>query len=173
VLRIAPSTGAVLTRRFLKGGDIESIAVGQGAVWVLQDGALTRLDPVSARITKRVALPSVQVGQIAVGEGAVWATLLRPNGGDVLIRFDPRTLQRTKTISPPSLGSSGKSVAVGDGAVWWDGGARGTVWRVDPPTGRLIKTIRITPVAGTVNDFTPNLIAAGADAVWVTVTYSP
>jgi hypothetical protein len=30
VLRIAPRTGAVLTRRFLKGADIQSIAVGQG-----------------------------------------------------------------------------------------------------------------------------------------------
>jgi len=174
LLRVAPSTGAVQTRRFLKGADIQSIAVGEGAVWVLQHGAITRLDPASARITKRVAFPSSSEGQIAVGEGAVWVTMNIAKQGNVLVRFDPRTLRRTKTIStslhsPSSLGG----VAVGEGAVWWGADVSGTVRRVDPKTGTNTKTIRITAPVGTVNDFQPMGIAAGADSVWVTVTYSP
>src|SRR5262249_33285196 len=110
---------------------------------------------------------------IATGDGAVWATMIRGNHGNVLVRFDPRTLRRTKTILPPSLSSSAGSVAVGEGAGWWAGGASGTGWRGGPSAGKSNNAIRISPVAGTVNDFTPNLIAAGADAVWVTVTYSP
>jgi streptogramin lyase len=99
--------------------------------------------------------------------------ILAKQGSNVLVRFDPRTLRRTKTISPNVPNSLGKSVAVGEGGVWWSGGDSGTIWRVDPPTGTITKTIRITPPPGTVNDFTPQLIATGPDAVWVTVTFSP
>src|SRR5262249_51634459 len=71
VLRIDPSTGSVRAATHLKGTDIQSIAVGQGAVWVLQSGAITRLDPITAHATGRVRLPGYQVAQLVAGNGGV------------------------------------------------------------------------------------------------------
>jgi serine/threonine-protein kinase len=175
VLRISPSTGTVLATVPLHGADIQSIAVGDGAVWALQGGAITRIDPATARITGTAALPAQDVAQIAVGDGGVWATMRPPNGGNVLVRIDPHTLRVTTTIpAPSSQGSASLThLVLGDGALWWSGTDSGTIWRVDPKTGKIVATIHITPPASTFDAIGPLQITAGADAIWVTVTVSP
>jgi streptogramin lyase len=95
-----------------------------------------------------------------------------------LVRIDPRTLAvRTRIASPIVPGSQNESfashLAVGDGAVWWVGADSGFVWRVDPHTGRIVSTIRLTPPLQSFSDFEPFGVAAGADDVWVTVTTAP
>src|SRR5262249_61434810 len=89
----------------LAGAEIRSIAVGDGAVWTLQSGTITRLDSASGRITRRVSLPAHEVGQIAAGTRAVWATLQEPSGGSVLARLDLRTFRVTRTPMPASSGT--------------------------------------------------------------------
>jgi serine/threonine-protein kinase len=175
VLKISPSTGKITHTVKLPGSGIQSIAVGEGAVWALQSNRITRIDPRTAKITGGATLPGYQVAQVAAGEGAVWVTMRPPSGGNILVRIDPRTLHRQKTIFVPSGHDSGESnsVAVGQGAVWWDGADPGTVWRVDPETNRVVSTIRVTPrLRGTV-DIAPAMLATGAGSVWVTVTYGP
>ena len=104
--------------------------MGEGAVWVLQSGRISRIDPMSARITGAARLPGYQVAQVAAGEGAVWATMQLPSGPNVLVRIDPRTLRRTKTDLDTEWSRywTPNYVAVGRGAVWWaDSGNPGTV----------------------------------------------
>jgi YVTN family beta-propeller protein len=189
VLRIRPSTGSVLSTVALRGAainpesqfrDVRSVAAGERGVWALQGGTIFRIDPATARITGRVNLPSREVAQVGAGNGAVWALVLSPTTGNQLVRVDPRTLRVTSRIRAPRIrGSASAEVsfsgdfALGDGDLWWNGGAAGTVWRVDPGSGRIESTIRITRPLLSFADSHPHGIAAGAGGVWVAVRVAP
>jgi tRNA A-37 threonylcarbamoyl transferase component Bud32/glutamine cyclotransferase len=186
VLRINPHTGAVLAAVPLRGAainetiagsglrDLQSIAVGAGAVWAAQGGTIFRIDPSAARITRSVNFPAGEVAAVTTGGGAIWA-VISSSGEPVLARIDPRTLHVTKTIAWPGnrFGNFAGSVTFGDGAVWWNGADSGTVWRLEPRTGRIVSTIDIAPPWVAAGDFEPVGIAAGAGGVWVTVTVPP
>ncbi len=64
-----------------------SIAVGDGAVWVVTYSSrqLFKIDPITLQIDHRLDLSTEQVGSVAVGAGAVWAT-----GAHSIIKIDPR-----------------------------------------------------------------------------------
>ncbi len=175
VLEIDPRTGKIVRTVELGGADIASIAIGNSGVWVLQGDRISRLDPGTGKITRRASLPALRVAQVAVGEGAVWITMQRSNGGNALVRLDPRTLRKTRTIMMPRGHNSATltRVAVGRGAVWWDGADDGTVWRVDPKSGDITDAIRVTHGLRATADILPLALTADADAVWVTVSYGP
>jgi tRNA A-37 threonylcarbamoyl transferase component Bud32/streptogramin lyase len=173
VLRFSPTTGAVLKTVRLPGSGVQSIAVADGAVWVLSN-RIFRLDPATGRITGRVDLSAHQVVQIAAGPAGLWATVRLPRGANGLIRIDPRSLRVSKTIAAPASSNSTLThVALGRTAVWWNGADAGTVWKVDPKTGTIISTVRITPPIENFQEFEPLGIAVGDDAVWVTVGIAP
>jgi hypothetical protein len=186
LLRISPSTGAVLASRELPrapvtvGGqqpDFQSIARGEGAVWAAQEATIFRIDPESARITGKVAVPADQVEQVAAGEGRLWALVFRA-GDTALLEIDPESLRVERTIRSPTVpGAQNESeasrIAIGRGAVWWIGGDSGIVWRVDPQRSKIVSTIRLTPPVDSFGDFEPFGLAAGAEGVWVTVTTAP
>jgi streptogramin lyase len=174
VLQIDPNTGEVLQTVKLPGAEIRSIAVGEGAVWTLQTGGVYRLDPATAKVTGHAALPAYQVGQLAAGAGAVWATLQLPGGGTALARVDPRTL-KVRRIPLPTGQNSGTTtrVTVGRGAVWWEAPDAGAVYRVDPGSDRIVSAVHVTPPIRATADAEPVSLAAGVDAVWVTVTFGP
>ncbi len=182
VLRVSPRTGAVLARLRLRGagdqGTVPPVVFGEGAVWVAPyDGTLFRIDPATARITGKTKLVQREVSSIAAGFGALWALVYDPDRGNVLVRIDPRTLRVTGRVPAPNVQSSGNelngSLALGEGAVWWNGGDSGTVWRVDPAAARIDSTIRVKAPLSSFLDFEPYGIAAGAGGVWVTVRIRP
>jgi streptogramin lyase/predicted Ser/Thr protein kinase len=174
VLQIDPATGKVRHTERLPGAEIRSIAVGEGAIWTLQSGTITRLDPATGRVTRRVPLPAYQVGQIAAGHRAVWVTLQEEGGGSALARLDPRTFRISRTAMPTGQNSGTITrVAIDKGAVWWDGADNGNVWRVDPKTGKIVSAVRVTPGLAATTDILPVSVAAGADGVWVTVGFGP
>jgi predicted Ser/Thr protein kinase len=174
VLQIDPATGKVLHTVKIPGAEVRSLSVGEGAVWALQSGTITRLDSATGRIIRRVPLPAYQVGQVAAGDGAVWATLQEPSGGSALARLDLRTFRVSKTPMPKGQNSATLSrVAVDKGSVWWDGADNGNVWRVDPKTGKIVSAVRVTPGLAATTDILPVSLAAGADGVWVTVGFGP
>lgn len=173
VLRFSPTTGKVLQTVRLPGSGVESIAFGDGAVWVLSSRIL-RLDPATGRITGRVSLPVNQVVQIAAGPAGVWASVRLPGGANALIRIDPRSLRVSKRIVAPAASNSTLThIALGRKAVWWNGADAGTVWKVDPKSGTIISTVRITPPIQNFQEIEPLGIAAGDGAVWVTVGIAP
>jgi hypothetical protein len=174
ILRIDPGTGRVRTIPLTGNVDVASIAVGDGAVWVLQSGLISRLDPATGRVTRRLRLPAWNVGQIAAGRAGVWATMELPDGENVLAHVDTGRWRLSKLIHEPSVFSDTPltRLAVGDDAVWWNGNA-GTIWRVDPRTGKIVHAIHVTKNPTFPGDSAPLGIAAGAGAVWTTVTIGP
>ncbi|MGH3133761.1 MAG: ABC transporter substrate-binding protein, partial [Gaiellaceae bacterium] len=154
-----------------------NVAVGEGAVWVLNadDETLSRIDPETRQIVKTVGTGGTPT-ELAVGGGAVWVGSrgagARPSFGNSttsILRIDPvsavvtRRLvlprPRSKTLlSNTILGVS--QLAVGAGAVWAINPDL-TVSRIDPGTGDLVATITDTTVSASSG------IAAGKEGVWV------
>jgi predicted Ser/Thr protein kinase len=182
VLKIDPSAGRTLSIVRLPGDDIESIAVGEGAVWALQRGTISRIDPATAHVTGTVDLAAVGAGlfavgagQVAAGNGGVWATIHLATGSNALAHVDPRTLRVIRRIPEPTTQSSSTPtrVALGDGAVWWNGADTGAVWRVDPKTDKVVSRMRITPALTSFDQIEPLGITTTPDGVWVTVSFGP
>jgi streptogramin lyase/predicted Ser/Thr protein kinase len=175
LLKIDPITGRTLATVDLRGPDIRSVAVGDGAVWALRNSTIFRIDPAAARITGTVDLGAVDSGQVAAGHGAVWATIRTAEGSNVLAHVDPRTLRVIRRIPEPTTQSSSTPtrVALGDGAVWWNGADTGAVWRVDPKTDKVVSRMRITPALTSFDQIEPLGITTTPDGVWVTVSFGP
>jgi ABC-type branched-subunit amino acid transport system substrate-binding protein/predicted Ser/Thr protein kinase len=147
-----------------------NIAVGEGAVWVLnsQDATVARIDPETRAVTGRLEPRGVPT-DIAAGAGAVWIGNGRPgrkgNFTTSISRVDPASGRITRTVKlanrtagsflVPSLNWGYPDIAVGAGAVW----ARNpdhTLSRIDPETGRLLATI----------DVDVDKLAAGREGMW-------
>jgi virginiamycin B lyase len=135
------------------------IALGEGALWVLGEKTVSRLD-----LDTNQFVATVPVGEfpqaLAIGYGAVWAT-----GLDGTVTYiDPLTNQVGGTISVvPSSGLNG--IAAGAGAVWVSSGEQGLVYRIDPNTNQVIATVQVEPWS--------SQIATTQDAVWVTNPITP
>jgi ABC-type branched-subunit amino acid transport system substrate-binding protein/predicted Ser/Thr protein kinase len=137
-----------------------SLAVGEGAVWVLglEDSILSRIDPETKEVVKRFRLRHAPT-DVAAGAGAVWV-----KGDGTLARIDPNTGKATATVKLPDTVENGDlpfqnwgfpQIAVGAGAVWTINDDR-TISRIDPDSGRRVA--RIVVDAATV--------AAGSKGVW-------
>ena len=146
-----------------------NVAVGEGAVWVLntQDETVSRIDPKTKAVTGRLKTRGVPT-DIAAGEGALWVGNGGGRNGNFTIsisRIDPMTSTITRTVKlpnrtagsvfEPTLNWGFPNIAVGSGGVW----ARNpdnTISRLDPKTGKLLATI----------DVVADKIAAGQEGVW-------
>ncbi len=130
------------------GLGMTSLAVGEGAVWVLQKGRVLKIDPKSNR--KVAATPEIRgPSSFAAGAGGVWVP-----AGSKLLKFDPQTGELLARIPVKC-----EHVAVGAGSVWAANSKQGTVLRIDPRTGRVLATIEV--------DKSPMVLTVGEGAVWV------
>ena len=136
----------------------DSLAVGEGAVWVAGDAfgrTVWKVDPGSRRVGAAIKLPFVP-GSIAAGEGGVWVTSVLD---DAVVKIDPTTNRIVARI-PVARGVG--AIAAGDGAVWVASSIDRVVTRIDPRTDRIVALV---PMAGA-----PTQIAIGAGGVWVATT---
>jgi len=144
-----------------------NVAVGDGAVWVLDNEAQTvsRIDPETKRITKTFKTRGVP-SDLAVGEGALWignaGGASETNAMVSVSRLDPESGRITETVRLrgdegvyPVAGAP--RIAVGAGAVW-AATPDANIARIDPDSGRLEATIDAGEDAWTV--------AAGKEGVW-------
>jgi serine/threonine-protein kinase len=132
-----------------------SMAMGEGAVWVVGDAVdrrLWRIDPQRHRIVSTISL-GFPPGSVAVGGGAVWVT---DQLGDRLVEVDPKTGRVVKRIA---VGRGAGGVAVGAGSVWVAAAVDHTVTRVDPSTGRVVGTVHVAE--------SPQAVAVGGGLLWV------
>jgi hypothetical protein len=133
----------------------DQIAVGAGAVWVLDREAegVVRIDPA----TNGIAGPAIGLGfspwSLTTGAGAVWIT---GNGADTVARLDPKTNAVTATFPVPSPPIA--QATLGFGALWTANAGGSTVSRIDL-TSAAVTSFR--------TGRQPHGIAAGAGAVWV------
>jgi peptide/nickel transport system substrate-binding protein len=150
VSRLEPSRNRVVT--IPVGTDPVALAYGDGALWVAErgDGTVAQISPASNKVTRRIEgvnAPSA----LAVGSGSVWV------GSAV-----DRTVSRIGADGSEAvihLGAPPSAIAAGAGAVWITSEETGTLFRVEPRTGTVVRAIRVgnRPVA----------VAAGDSGVWV------
>jgi YVTN family beta-propeller protein len=166
-ISVAPNSVAVIdptTNRIVAdvpvGNAPSSIAVGEGAVWVLNadDHTVSKIDSESLRVVKTFST-ATESTDLDVGEGSVWVGDGVPAASSEffgtivpvgLSRVEPGSAVTTDRIELLRGGTSdvhliGRSpgerqIAVGAGAVWALDG-EGTVWRLDPDTGQVLAGI--------------------------------
>jgi branched-chain amino acid transport system substrate-binding protein len=113
IMRIDPQGGRVEQRITLAARGLGEIAVGGGAVWVVDpyQGVVWRVVPGDRPVARTVDV-GIRAGGVAYGEAAAWVA----NGftGTVL-RLDPDTGTVTRRISTAGIPSE---VAAGAGSVW-------------------------------------------------------
>jgi streptogramin lyase len=167
LLRLDPATWTTTVRaRLPAASQVDSIAVGFGDVWLVSSPTATlyRIDP------RLGAVDHVDLGQTAGRPtalfGGVWVTR-SDNGGETVL-VDPHTLtpdyleRGDSNLPVPWVGAGGF------GSAWSSDVANGSVQRWDPRDYRLDQSIPVTdpPVYG---GMCITSIAAGGDAVWVTL----
>ena len=174
--RVAPeSNELVAVVNLASSSDLDTVAVGAGAVWVASFGneTVSRIDPAGAVVTRTVSVEG-SPRDIAVGEGAVWVVSFFEQDGK-LSEIDPAT-SRLRPVHDLSIGEP-RGVTTGFGAVWVTGmnakGDRAVVLRVAPATGEVMASIALPEPpgaqgvpAGVVAE-PPGRVAAGEGAVWV------
>jgi ABC-type branched-subunit amino acid transport system substrate-binding protein/DNA-binding beta-propeller fold protein YncE/predicted Ser/Thr protein kinase len=156
VSRIDPVTGRRVARI-----DVDfpawTIAAGKEGVWFLSTdnpSSVMRIDPRTNRVTETIRAGEQLLWGVAVGAGAVWATTRE---GGLLWRIEPGRHPVTRTID---VGVGTTFVAFGERAVWTGNYIDGRVSRVDPDTNS---------VTARTSTGTPQALAAGAGAAWVSV----
>ncbi|HMC36788.1 MAG TPA: hypothetical protein VKK30_02850 [Actinomycetota bacterium] len=166
LLRFDLGTGRELAK--IPVSNPQAIAVGEGAVWVIDfwDDEVLRVDPGSNRVEATIKLVlnfAFAPGDhaflpfaITAGEGAVWVDTER----GAVARIDPTTNRVTAVIRVKSKAASG--LAAGEGAVWVTGDLAG-VARIDPRTNKASATI---PGGTCRHGLSLEQIVAGAGAVW-------
>jgi len=137
-----------------QGGSGGSIAVGDGALWLVSGavGTVSRVDLATSEVT-RVETSSCCPTRVAYGDGAAW--VVDPYA-DTVVRIDPRLLPVTKTVA---TGGGPVSVAVGGGATWVVLSRKNALMRLDSRTGEIEATVPVGPA--------PAGVAVGRGAVWV------
>jgi DNA-binding SARP family transcriptional activator/ABC-type branched-subunit amino acid transport system substrate-binding protein/streptogramin lyase len=147
-----PASTETVTR-FGSTATRKAIAVGAGAVWVINpDDTVSRIDPETGGVVTTIR--SVAASTIAAGDGAVWVATL----DSTVAKIDPRT--NAVAVRIPVAAESLGGIAVGGGAVWAIDPEGASVWRIDP--GRERAVMRTIPVeSGSTG------IAYGPGSIWV------
>lgn len=159
--RIDPATNQVVATVAAEPHSFTSdIAIGEGAIWVLQDGLLKRIEPTTNMVTGSTDLEG-SLGTLAVGEGAVWLRSFLE-----VTRVDAATGAVVASIPVDGAGN----VAVGSGALWVvDSDPVGDrLLRIDPATNVATEEVALSGIDGynppsTVGPW----FAADDGAVWV------
>ena len=136
----------------------QNVAVGDGDVWVTEDGKLVEIDTGTNEVARRVTVDDDLLSGVAVGAGAVWATA--PLSGSVY-RVDTGGARPIAKEIPLDTWVSG--AAFGQGAAWATNEIVDTVYRLDPRTGSP-RQIEVD---------SPRGVAAGAEGVWITTSEPP
>jgi virginiamycin B lyase len=169
VSRIDPASNQVVATIPIPGqGSALSLAAAGGSVWVSGSRGLSRIDPAGNRVTP----VDVCCGELAAGAGGLWVA----NGMDrTVLRVDPASGRVVARVPvPPAAAPEGPfGIAAAGGAVWVTSetvepkpGDASLLWRVDAASNRFAGTLRVGTVGR--NHISPT-VAAGQDAVWVTV----
>ena len=111
-----------------------SIAVGDGAVWVLEgDATLLRIDPATNKVTDRFATGAIETQILIPADSYVWICECVDHA---VLRIDPRT-HTTKTFHFTQQPWHLVSVeAPSKRTLWLLDGVHATITQVDPRSGR-------------------------------------
>ena len=150
----------VLVKRIPVGVHPGDVAVGEGAVWVTDEGSQTllRVDPRYGTVD-RIRLPSDGLrdaavpSDVAVGAESVWVA----HGNSEVLRIDPATGVVRRRYAIPYA----SRVSFAEGAVWVDMlDARIAVSRIDPGTNAVTRPVPWSHAYGCCT-------AVGGGSIWV------
>jgi streptogramin lyase len=132
------------------------VEVGGGSVWVAEFAppVVKRWDAFTLQLQRTYRLDESEFPlQIGFGDGAAWVAL---SVTKALLRIDAKDGRAAEL----EVGNVPRDPVVAFGSVWAAMGGDGTVWRIDPRSGRARAIIKVGKG--------PWGVAAGKDAVWVT-----
>jgi YVTN family beta-propeller protein len=163
VARYDPATRRMLAR-IVVGRSPLAAQPGFGSMWVTnaEDGTVTRIDP-----GHNTVLDTIKVGpvpyQIAPAGGGMWVATQT-----AAIKIDPltdRVVRRRRYPRPPHIEAPSKAGVALDANAHgvWVSTASGTVLRLRPSDGRLVKTIPVQSVPRS----SPGMVAIDGNNVWV------
>jgi YVTN family beta-propeller protein len=144
-----------------------NLAVGEGAVWVLntEDRTISRIDPKTGRVVKTFT-HSLRPRDITATSGALWVSNADEETGlgrYSVSRIDPGSGRVLRTVRLPQENDNGgweasghPMIVAGAGGIW-TGNPEGTISRLDPKTGDVVAT----------SETYARRIAAGREGVWV------
>jgi YVTN family beta-propeller protein len=138
-----------------------AIAFGGGSLWVasLDDQTVSQIDPRNQQPLRSISFPDTPTG-IAVTDGGVWTVAANAGLPSVTVdKIDPQFGSRTRSNSLGNVESGGPGSVAGVRNGVWVAPSAGLLTKLDPRTGRVVKTI--DPQSGA------TAIAIGAGAVWI------
>jgi hypothetical protein len=131
------------------------MALGPQGVWVISGyTSVSRVDPDRNRVVQTIG--NLAPLGIASGLEGTWVIEGGPNAA--VTRLGPHSQKVARRIGIPARSLSG-SIAVGAGAIWLTDPIAGELWRIDPTSTPVERSIRFAPG---VSD-----VAYGAGALWV------
>jgi hypothetical protein len=115
------------------------LAAGESSLWVAIGGhpALIEIDPSSSMVVRSLELDAMP-HRVAIAGQIAWVT---DHEGDELLAVDLDDSSVDHRIPVP--GAAG--VTVGIGSVWVALADAGELWRIDPPSGRLLRRYDFVP----------------------------
>ncbi len=146
VARLDPNTHQFVGAPVRLPEPIYDIVVGEGGVWVTGDTTVTRLDPVTGKITATLRADQFGDGgpfRLAVGDGSIWlVNLIQAAWGSHVHRIDPHTNRFVG--KPATVGVEAVGIAFGADSVWTANHDDSTVSRIDPKTNTAVATITLS-----------------------------
>jgi streptogramin lyase len=156
VVRVSLATGARRAKA-LEGSPIAVLA-GLGAVWTLDtSGVISRLDPVSAKVTSRIQTGMAAPYNLWSGAGSLWSADDR--AGEI-VRIDPA---RRRVIARIAVGDGPADMVFRDGRAWVVNHRDLGLVAIDTATNRPRKLVTLSAPNGA-----PERIAWAAGSLWVT-----
>ena len=139
-------------------GQVIAVAVGLGSVWALDTGStLYRLDPRTARVTRRIPLDATAAYNIWIGDGTVWVA---DDQGARVLRISPRT---NKIVARIPVGDGPADMVFVGKKAWVLTHRDNTLYRIDTATNVAARLA----IVGDSNAAAERLTMAG-DSLWIT-----
>lgn len=157
VVRVNTRTGKT-TKTIRLRAPVTADASGFGSIWALEGGTLVRLNPKTAKVSKRIALNVAAAYNIWMGGGSVWVAA---DQGASVARVSPQT---NRVVARIEAGDGPASMAFDGGTAWVVNHRDTTINRIDLATN---ESTLLTTLGG-VNDRAPERMTFAHGSLWVT-----
>ena len=139
-------------------GQVIAVTVGLGSVWALDaDSTLYRLNPRTARVTRRIPLDATAAYNIWIGDGAVWVA---DDQGARMLRISPVT---NKIVARIPVGDGPADMVFVGKRAWMLTHRDNTLYRIDTATNVATSLA----IVGGSNAAAERLAMAG-NSLWIT-----
>jgi hypothetical protein len=158
VVRVDLARGRTTASRRL-GGPIIAVAVGYRSVWALDTlSTLYRINPRTARVTKRIRIQAAAPYNIWIGAGSVWVA---EDQAARVLRVSPT---KNKVVARIRVGNGPADMAFSGRSAWVLDHRDRTLFRIDTATNRATRLSTI----GDADDAAPERFVLFDGSLWIT-----